>query len=68
MDGDISDMLRNLKVAATNPIHDYQKKFPSPLWEGMKGRGDQTCFVHPHPAPPPSKGEGTDWEISNIFV
>jgi hypothetical protein len=30
---------------------------PSPWWEGIKGRGDKTLFVHPHLLPPPSKGE-----------
>jgi hypothetical protein len=52
----------------------YSQKLPSPPWEGMKGRGDQTSFVHPHPCLPAGrltlprrKGEGIIGEISNIF-
>jgi len=32
-----------------------------------KEEGAQFFFVHPHPDPPPSKGEGKIFEIANIF-
>jgi hypothetical protein len=50
----------------------YIKKSPLPNVGGDEGEGglnlDQIFFVHPHPRPPPSKGEGIIGEISNIFV
>jgi len=48
-------------------------KSPLPWWEGMKGRGKKSfCPPPPLPTgrqahPPPSKGEGKEWEVSNIF-
>jgi Tol biopolymer transport system component len=47
----------------------FPKKLPSLRWEGMKGRGDSRSprLVHPHPDPPPSKGEGNYWENFKYF-
>ena len=47
------------------------KKSPLPSEGGDEEEGepmmDQIALVHPHPRPPPSKGEGIIGEISNIF-
>jgi hypothetical protein len=42
------------------------QKIPPLLAGGDEGEGDLMLFVHPHPLPPPSKGEEVE-EISNIF-
>jgi len=42
----------------------FPKKSLLPSWEEIKRRGDRNDAVHPHPDPPPSKGEGT--KLGNI--
>jgi len=43
------------------------QKFPLPLQEGTKGRGNLNGYCSPSPFPSPVKGEGTIGEFLCLF-